>query len=184
MDNTLYIHNPCLPGHYTVAAVANERFIQEKIAAFTDIAASLGAKRIGLLSASVREKGGGGKESLEAVAIQAGLNVEFTDENSVQRGVMMEFDVPEHEPYVPEQLEPWLIIDPVLRTFVNSRLRQNLRKSKITLKLNEAFGFAADLSAKFKGVGARVGGEYRDVAESNWTFEVDFFSKSELANRS
>jgi len=45
--NTLYVQNPCVPLHYIVAALANERFVQEKIAAFTEIAACLGAKRIG-----------------------------------------------------------------------------------------------------------------------------------------
>ena len=180
MENTLYIHNPCLPGHYILAAVASERFTQEKIAAFTDIAASLGAKTISLISGAINEEAGTANTTLEAVATRAGLNAEFSDKNKVQRGVMMEFGPPREKPHIPEELEPWLRQDPLLRIFVKTRLRQNLRHSKITLQLREQFEFAADLSAKFLSFGVSVGGDYHHVTESTWLFEVEFFSKEGL----
>ena len=46
LDGCAYVLNPCLENHYLQPALANERLVQEKLAAFIGINADLGAKRL------------------------------------------------------------------------------------------------------------------------------------------
>jgi hypothetical protein len=62
-------------------------------------------------------------------------------------------------------LEPWLAQDPILRAFVNTRLRQRLHKAKVSLKLSQAMSLSSELTGVLKGQGINVGGNYKQVFE-------------------
>ena len=57
VDGSAYVLNPCRDNHYLVPALANERLVQEKLKAFIELNAGLGAKKIDVLSASMEIKG-------------------------------------------------------------------------------------------------------------------------------
>lgn len=175
-DGTAYIQNPSARDHYLLPALANERFVQEKVAAFVEIAEALGAKQLTLKSGSVKTKEGKAEASLESAAGQAGLGVSFGANHSVDRQVLMEFAEPVEGPHMPEQLKGWLVQDPILRSFVTTRLRrQRLLKAAVSLKLSESVELAAELTTTLPKMGIKTGGQYRDVQESTWAFEVEFW---------
>jgi hypothetical protein len=154
---------------------SSERFIQEKVAAFVEIAASLGARQLVLVSASIDRRSAAGGASLSAAAAQAGLSAAFKDDNTIERQVMMEFPEPEREPEVPEHLGAWLMHDPILRAFANTRLRQRLSRAAVSLHMAESVALAAELAVMLPKQGIKVGGEYRRVHDSTWAFEVEFW---------
>ena len=179
-DGTAYIQNPSVGDHYLLPALANERFVQEKVAAFVEIAEALGAKQLTLKSGSVKTKEGKAEASLETVAAQAGLGLSFGANHSVDRQVLMEFAEPLEGPHLPEQLSGWLVQDPILRAFVNTRLRrQRLLKAAVSLRLSESVELAAELTATLPKMGIKTGGQYRNVQESTWAFEVEFWPGQE-----
>lgn len=175
-DGTAYIQNPAAPEHYLVPALANERFVQEKVAAFVEIAEAMGAKDLTLKSGSIKSKEGNAGATLETAAVQAGLGVSFGKNHSVDRQVLMQFAEPIEGPHMPEQLRGWLLQDPILRSFVTTRLRQQrLLKAAVSLQLSESVELAAELTTTLPKMGIKTGGQYRAVQESTWAFEVEFW---------
>ena len=175
-DGTAYIQNPANPTHYLLPALANERFVQEKVAAFVEIAEALGAKHLTLKSGSVNGREGKAEASLETAAGQAGLGVSFGENHSVDRQVLMEFAERSEGPHMPEQLNGWLVQDPILRSFVTTRLRrQRLMKAAVSLKLSESVELAAHLTTALPKMGIKTGGQYRHVQETTWAFDVEFW---------
>ena len=158
-DGTAYIPNPAASDHYLLPALANERFVQEKVAAFVEIAEALCAKQLTLKSGSVKTKEGKTEASLETAAGQAGLGVSFGENHSVDRQVLMEFAEPLKQPHMPEQLNGWLVQDPIFRAFVAARLRrQRLLKAAVSLKLSESVELAAELTTTLPKMGIKTGG--------------------------
>lgn len=175
-DGTAYVQSPVLPGHYLLPAVANERFVQEKVAAFVEIAEALGARNLTLTSVSMSRRSQRATADLENAAAQVGLGVVFQDDKTAHRQVLMEFAESDKPPYIPEHLGRWLIQDPILRSFVTTRLRNHrLLKAAVTLQLSESVQLAAELAAKLPKIGIKTGGEYRLVHHTNWEFEAEFW---------
>lgn len=123
LDGYVYVLNPCIENHYLLPALANERLSQEKLAAFIDINAGLGAKRLEVMSASVEVRGKRTKTSLREAAVQVGLESYVSTEGIVARQAYMEFDAPQRPPFVEDHNKIWLNSDPLLRTLVNARLK-------------------------------------------------------------
>lgn len=180
-DGTVYLLNPCRDDQYLLAAQANERLAQEKLAAFMQIASALGAKRLELKSGEVEETGAKAKVEgpLPKAAGQLGLSASFEKDGSVQRQVIMEYGKPKKAPAVPEKLAPWLNMDPTLRSMVETRLEGEALKAMVNLAFDDTIDVGADVTAKIAGRGLKVGGSYRSVARSRWCFEVEFWPKPE-----
>lgn len=178
-DGTVYLLNPCRDDQYLLAAQANERLAQEKLAAFMQLASALGAKRLELKSGEVEETSAKGKVEgpLPNAAGQLGLSASFEKDGSVQRQVIMEFGKPKKAPTVPEKLVPWLSMDPTLQSMADTRLDGEALKAMVNLAFDDTIDVGADVTAKIAGRGLKVGGTYRSVARSRWCFEVEFWPK-------
>lgn len=180
-DGTVYLLNPCDEDHYVLAAQANERLAQEKLAAFMELASALGAKRLELIAGEVEATSakGNAEARLPNAATQLGLDLSFANDGAVQRQVIMEFGKPRRAPVIPEKLEPWLDRDPTLRSMVQTRLAGEALKARVNLAFDETIDIEADVVAKFAGRGLKVGGTYRRVARSRWGFDVEFWPKDD-----
>jgi len=180
-DGTAYLLNPCVPQHYMPLAMANERLAQEKLAAFMQIASALGARKIELASGESLESGaaGGADVPLPKAAGQIGLAATFSSGNLVKRRVLQEFGEPLVAPHVPEEFEPWLDMDPTLRATAKTRLAGNPKTLSASLEFGRIIDVTADLSAKIADRGISVGGKYREVASTRWSFEIEFWPKHE-----
>jgi len=176
-DGTAYVLHPCLPDRYLRPALANERLAQEKVAAFMQIASSLGAKRIEVVSADSLERGGGGTLSspLPDTAAQVGLGVRFDERKAVKRQVFMELGPPRTPPHVDRENQPFLELDPVLRALVKTRLDGHAKTARVALQIGETLDLDAHATAELEGRGIQVGGRYRRVSASSFAFEIEFW---------
>lgn len=179
-DGAAYLANPLARDEYLRPAVANERLAQEKLSAFVRLTAALGAKRIVLVSADSEHRKAGGKASvpLPDLAAQIGIHATFESDGSATRQVFMELDPPRAAPSIPEGLDPWLKADPVLRALAETRMTARPRLARAALSFGETIDFGADAMAtlaKLAGRGVELGGTYRRVAKSTFSFEVEYY---------
>jgi hypothetical protein len=178
-DGTAYLLNPCDTKHYLLPALADERLVQEKAAAFVEISAALGAKKLELVFGSLDSTAANAGANLRTVAAQAGLSASFQDDHRVNRQVYMEFAQPPGPPHLPQALELWPAQDPLLRAVVNTRLRRRLHRAQVSLKLSQASNLSSELTGVLRGQGINVGGTYKQVFGSSWDFEVEFWPSME-----
>jgi hypothetical protein len=175
-DGAAYLENPAVSGHYIQPAKYNQRFNQEKVAAFVEICDALGCKTLSLESGNIDKQSRDAGITIRDAAIEAGLNVDLKDEHTVGKQVYAEFAKPQEPPHLPASLERWTHQDPILRSLVSSRLNHSrLMKKKVTLNLENESKFAAELSAKLPEIGVKVGGKHSKVTESTWSFDVEFW---------
>jgi hypothetical protein len=176
-DGTAYVLHPCVPDRYLRPSLANERLAQEKVAAFMQIASSLGAKRIEVVSADLLERGGSGtlRSPLPDTAAQVGLGVRFDQRKAVTRQVFMELDPPRQAPHVDREQQPFLDLDPVLGALVKSRLDGRARTARVALQVGEILDLDGHATAELEGRGIQVGGRYRKVAAASFAFEIEFW---------
>jgi hypothetical protein len=179
-DGVAYVLDPCVDAHYILPALANERLAQDKAAAFVQIAGALGAKRIEIMSAETTSQGGSAdvKFLLEQAAAQIGIGAKFESKDRVARQVFVEFDRPDGEPRLPDELAIWTDVDPSLRALVNLRLRAKPRSAKVSLRFERSIDIDARALAELASRKIEVGGAYRSLQESVWNFEVEFWSSN------
>ena len=177
LDGCAYVLNPCSENHYLLPALANERLSQEKLAAFIDINASLGARRLEVLSASAEMSAKHARANLREAAVQVGLESCVDTAGMVARQAYMEFDAPRKLPFVEDRHRMWLKSDPLLATLANTRLTSEVRTMQATLRFDETIDVSAGACAEIAGRGINVGGEYRAVCGSTWSFAVEFWPK-------
>lgn len=178
-DGAIYIATPCLVDHYLPPAVVNERLAQEKLSAFVQIASALGARRIDVKSGeSLRTDTRTETDvPLPDAAAQVGLGVSFRSTTAFDRQVVAEFDKPTAALHVPEGLQGWLDMEPTLRAMVRTRLEGEPIRISVILQFGSMVDVGADLTARFAARGLKVGGAFRKVAASRWSFDVEFWPK-------
>jgi hypothetical protein len=176
-DGAAYVLSPTAPDYYMLPAVANERLAQEKLAAFVQIAAALGARRIAIASAEVRAQTGraDARIPLAQAAAQLGIVARFDARGAVERQVLMEFDPPRVAPHLPSGFDAWLEAEPLLRTLVKTRLSGQPRSARVSLEFGDVLDVGVAATAELAGRGIRVGGPYRSVARSSWSFEIEYW---------
>jgi len=175
LENVLYILNPCFDDQYLLPATAGERFMQEKMGAFIQIAAQLGAKKITLLSGQLDSSEGGTKVNLKEASEQIGISATFKNENHVERESYAEFNEPIEPPHISDDLIRWCENDPFINAMVKTRLAGRIKKLKTTLKLNNSMGVQTKLLYDMGISGLNLGGSYKEAHSTSWEFEIDFF---------
>jgi len=178
-DGTAYIIHAINPSFYLLPSVANERLAQEKVAAFFRLVSSLGGKKMELVSAEILEKGTKAKIEvpLPKAAAQVGIDASFSTKGDVKRSVYSEFAQPQKAPNVPEDLMGWLEVDPMFRSLALTRMNGELVKTKASLTIESCLDFGTSAQAAIKEFKINAGGQYRKVAKSVWSFEIEFWPK-------
>jgi len=178
-EGTAYILHATNPNYYLLPSVANERLAQEKVAAFTRLVSALGGKRMELISAEMLEKGGKGKAGvpLPQAAAQVGIEASFSERGDVKRSVYSEFAEATKNPAVPDELASWLDVDPMFKSLASTRIDGELIKTKASLVIESCLDFGASAQAAINTFNVNVGGQYRKVAKSVWSFEIEFWPK-------
>ncbi len=175
IENVLYVLNPCFEDQYLLPATAGERFIQEKIGAFLQIAAQLGAKQITIISGQVDSSEAGSNVKLKEVSEQIGLSASFKNENQIERQSYAEFNEPTEPPHISDDLMRWCDNDPFINAMVKTRLSGRIKKLKTTLKLTNSMGLQAKLLYDMGISGINLGGNYKETHSTSWELEIEFF---------
>jgi hypothetical protein len=178
-DGAAYVLNPMRADHYVRPAEINERIAQEKLSAFLRLCAALGAEEVIVTSGETIDRDGGGRLSspLPDAAGQIGLHATFRSASQVERGVVARFDAPKEQPHVPEDLRSFLAIDPIVEGMARSRLEHGLREQACTLTFNDAVDIGSEVCLALEGKGIDVGGRYRSLSASRWSFVVRFHER-------
>lgn len=180
-NGMVYLMNATRDSHYLVPAIANERLAQDKVAAFYEIAGTLGTKKLELVSGNVVETTAKGKVEvpLPEVAGQVGINASFGANNELQRHLSAEFGEPLEAPFVPDHLARWLDVDPLLSALVRNRINGQVSKTRFSLNIGNTLDVNAEVVASLaNNFKVGVGGAYKHVARSTWSFDIEFWPKS------
>jgi len=176
-DGALYVQHPCFQDRYVPPALVNDLLAREKLGAFRQIAASLGAKEIRIISGAVRSRDWRGKATipLPDAASQIGLGARFDSQNSVIEEIYARYDKPRTPPKVPSELEPWVEMDPSLRAMKHGRLQARLSEDAVSLEIREEIGGMGRAAVGLEKYGINVGGRYKSVIHSLWHYRVVYW---------
>lgn len=176
-DGSAYVLNPLRTDHYVRPALINERLAAEKLAAFIRLCGALGAEEIVVTSGETVDAGGRAAAAapLPDAAGQLGLHASFRSKHQVERGVVARFDRTDVAPHIPEEVRPWLAVDPLLEAMAESRLRYGLREQACTLSFRDVVDLGAEACLALEGKGIDVGGRYHALTASRWSFVVRFY---------
>jgi hypothetical protein len=177
-DGSAYVLNPVRVDHYVRPALINERMAAEKLAAFMRLCGALGAEEIAVTSGETLDVEGrlAAAAPLPDAAGQLGLHAQFRNAREVERGVVARFDRSGAAPFVPDDVRPWLAIDPLLEAMANGRLQHGLREQACTLSFRDVVDIGAEACLALEGKGIDVGGRYRALTSSRWSFVVKFYA--------
>ncbi len=180
-NGTLYLLHPLFPNRYIAPSEFSRILAREREAAFRQLAAALGAKKIELIQVTVKTKKGffGAKVSIPEAAADVGIKASFDKEGSFSRQVYATFGKPHLPPHVPEDLEPWVAMDPDLRTMVRARVDANQLQFRINLEFKQMESIGGEIAAKVAGRGLGIGGSFDKLTHSVWSFEVEFWDRAE-----
>ncbi|WP_421259847.1 hypothetical protein [Aeromonas sp. 600774] len=176
-DGSIYIQHPIQHERYIVPEEFSIVLSREKEAAFRLLASSLGAKKLSLIHAEVRTKRGiiGGTISISEAASEIGIKASFDNSNRMTRSVYSEFGLPRHPPHVPEDLKPWVDMDPDLRTMAHDRVNGSLLKNFIKLEFKEDLGIGGSIASKISSYDINSSLKYKSLSHSIWSFEVEYY---------
>jgi hypothetical protein len=176
-DGSLYVQHPILTNYYVSPEDFARTLAKEKEAAFRQLASALGAKELRLVSADVHSKKSwfGTKISIPEVAAQLGVRVEFDNSGAFIKRVYSRFGPPRLSPHVPDDLRPWVEMDPDLRTMARDRIEGHLLENHVTLEFKERMGAGGDVAATVANRGLTVGGTYEALYHSVWHFEAEYW---------
>ncbi len=174
-DGSAYVLNPVRADHYVRPALINERLAQEKLRAFLRLCASLGAEEVVVTSGETLERDGRLGATLPDAAGQLGLHAAFKSAREVERGVVARFDRGVAPPSIPDDVRGFLALDPIVEGMAQNRIEHGLREQACTLTFGESVDLGADALLALEGKGIEVGGRYRSLATSRWTFVVRFY---------
>jgi hypothetical protein len=179
-DGTLYVHNPCLPGHFLLPALANERMAQERLAAFTRIAAGLGARTVELTACEVDQREVTRGATIAWLGTQLGAEVTHTGATQAARRSVSEFARPPAAPFHADDFTPWLQQDPTLRALVDMVRDHHPLRHELSLEIGDTSVLALQLGATLGSKGVNVGGKVRSIGQSRWTFAITFWAPDDL----
>ncbi|MBK9032266.1 MAG: hypothetical protein IPL61_13285 [Myxococcales bacterium] len=181
VDGQVYLRHPCRLDYYLVPAHANERMAQEKLAAFTQIAAALGARRVELVSAVMTKGTQEGKLSIPVLAktLGLGLSADVVREGEVTRHVHAEFNEPTKPPSFPAELRAWLEGDPILNGLVAIRMNERPIHCKVVLSISDVFEGGGKVDLELGKMGLGIGVSAGSVGRSTWSFNIEFWPADE-----
>lgn len=176
-DGAAYVLNPVRADHYVAPALINERLAQEKLRAFLRLCASLGAEEVMVTSGETIDRAARAGGTLPDAAGQIGLHAGFRSSREVERGVVARFDRSDAPPSIPDDVRPWLALDPIVEGMAQNRIEHRLREQSCTLTFNDVVDLGAEACLSLEGKGIDVGGRYRALRASRWSFTVMFHTE-------
>jgi hypothetical protein len=176
-DGAAYVLSPWRRDYYLRPASANERLAQEKLAAFLQLTAALGARDVEVTGGEQLERRAFGFAPipLQNVAAQLGLRAKVKNGGSVQRTAIAKFSRPLEAPRVPEALRPWVAAEPVLEGMAATRLSGSAEELGVALVFRDEIDVAARACLELGRKGLNIGGAYQRVHASEWAFRVRFW---------
>lgn len=180
-DGCFYVSHPLLESVFIRPSEFNSVLAKEKEIAFTRLAGALGAKTIHIHSVEITQKNQlfGGKIKPHLLAPQLGIQAHFDQKGELIKEVYKQYHKPKREPYIPQQLQKWVKLDPALRQMAEDRIELNLASSRIKLQFKETNTTGNQIALALAGRNLDIGGKVQKIYESTWTFSVEFFDKDE-----
>ena len=181
-NGCFYVSHPLLESVFIRPSEFNSVLAKEKEIAFIRLAAALGAKTIHLNSVEVTQKNQifGSKIKPHLLAPQLGIQAHFDHKGELIKEVYKQYHKPKRAPYIPQQLERWVKLDPALRQLAEDRIELNLASSKIKLQFKDTKTTGNQIALALAGRNLEIGGKVQKIYESSWSFSVEFFDKDEL----
>jgi hypothetical protein len=181
-NGSFYLKHPLLENVYIRPCDYEATLAREKEAAFRRLASSLGAKSIILRDAKFFDQKGNLSADAklpQVVCSNIGISANFEKNGAVIREVYSEFGTPRKEPYIPEELKSWTMIDTDLRTMAQDRLEGHLIKHQVTLKFKDTFTGGGKVAGEIANKGLDIGGSISKNVSSVWFFEVEYYPITE-----
>ncbi len=174
-----YLLHPLHDNTYLLPVGAPAELARQKVAAFFDLVAALGARSVELVSAACLDSlpGGAVRAALVYAAARAAIQAGFDGKGRLGRRVLAEYPRPSREPFVPELLTGWVNLAPELRALVHARLDAKVNRYQVTLILGQELELHPDFLFASVAAGLKIGELTRPLPVTLWTFHVDFGAK-------
>lgn len=182
-NGAIYYKHPFDHERYLTPSSAHAQLVDEKMFAFTELAAALGAKEIRVAlddkSSQIAEMKAIWDQIINKVGISAASRHTHTSKTEIQR----KYDKPRKSPHIPGKLQTWVDADPHFRSMATERIEHGLLTQNVLFEVKEMLDLEAKVAARLVTYGFNIGGKFKKTTNTSWNFTVDFWESSEFSVR-
>lgn len=155
---------------------------ESKMASFTELCASLGAKNCKILYAEENDIDITSKLKLQNIPTSSGvLNSDFdfgyNKKNSQDADIFFSFP---KQNSIKEYDNVWMNGEPTWKTLQKLRLENDVEKYTTEFNYSDDLGVTADIANSLNGIGFNIGGTFQKLKKTRYKFEVEFWPKNNI----
>lgn len=178
-NGAIYCKHPFDHNRYITPSSAQVRLVEEKMFAFTELAAALGAKEIRVTLDDKSSQRSEIKALYDQIINKVGFSAASQYSYASKTEVHRTYDKPKRAPYIPDRLQAWVESDPHLQSMATERIEHGLSTQNVLFEVKEMVNLDAKVTARLTAYGFNIGGEFEKVTNTSWAFTVDFWEQSD-----
>lgn len=164
---------------YVPLASFHKYMYESKMASFTELCSSLGAKTCSVIYAEENGTDITSKITLDNVPTGSGAfnsqaSVGYNTGSSQNAGVFLRFPKPNS---IKEYKSAWLHGEPTWKTLQKLRLENDVERYNAEFNYNDDMGITAEIAASLNGIGVNIGGTYETFKKTKYKFSIEFWEK-------
>lgn len=164
---------------YVPLASFHKYMYESKMASFTELCSSLGAKSCNVIYAEENGKDITSKIKLDNIPTSNGIlsgqvNVGYNDKNSQKADVFLKFPKPNS---IKEYKSAWLHGEPTWKALQKIRLENDLERYNAEFNYDDEMGITAEIATSLAKIGVNIGGSYEVFKRTKYKFAIEFWEK-------
>lgn len=174
-NGAVYCIHPLNDNQYLTPSSANTYLAEEKMYAFTHLAAALGARKVSVDVNHLVTQNLHTQARYQDLVKQIGGDFNSQSDQGSRIRVYKEYAKPKRKPQVPKRLQGWVNSDFMLKSMAIERIEHGLRKHQVKLEIRQMSTINAATVSKFMGYGIDVGGKYESFEYHSFVFLVEYW---------
>jgi hypothetical protein len=182
IDGVVYCCIDTEPDLYLPLASFHDKFFETKMNAFIELCSNLNAKEIKVVYAeengkTVSVKGGAKNIPTPKGTVGGTLSAGGNTQNDTDKDIFYSFTKPTKP--IKKYESTWLNAEPSWKKLQQIRIEGDAERGIANFSHVDEMGITADLAAGLKGMGANIGGTYKELITRRFEFNVEFWPKEE-----
>lgn len=180
IDGVLYASCDCEPNYYVPFSDFHTYMSQCKMSEFIYLCANLGAKDCRIMYAEENGKNITAELQLKNILTEAGdlsIKQKFSLSKKKEEKNSFLFTFPRPINDIRETQSLWLNGEPSWRMLQKLRLENDVQKSSVDCNYSDEMGITTALATSLSKAGFNLGGTFKKINKTKYTFDVDFWPK-------
>ena len=177
-DGVTYACCEAEPDLYVPLASFHQFMYESKMEAFNALCRNLGAKRCSVIYAeengfecTAKFKADDIPTSNGPVSGGASININRNDKATAK--AFFEYEKPRTQ--IKGSSSIWMNGEATWRSMQSGRLENGLKSFQAEFTYDDNLGISAELAGKISSIGLSIGGDFKEMSQRRWIFEVEFW---------